>query len=139
MTTLLVAIDGSEHSRRAVQYAARRARGGACRIELLHVEAPVMAWEVGSVSSSSTVAMNRYTESRALLEAGEHEFDRGVAVTRHAIEGDPAKVILEQAAKLEADEIVIGSRGLRPLGAAVLGSVTYKVLHNASIPVIVVH
>ena len=139
MYTFLVAVDGSQHSRRAVQYAARRARASSCRIELLHVEAPVMAWEVGAVSSTETVAISRDGESRVLLDAGVREFDHGVIVAKHAVEGDPAKVILEQAAKLKADEIVIGSRGLRPLGAALLGSVAYKVLHDASIPVVVVH
>jgi len=139
MYTFLVAVDGSQHSRRAVQYAARRARASACRVALLHVETPVMAWEVGAVSSTEAVAICREDESQMLLDADVAEFDRGVEVVKHAVEGDPAKVILEQAAKLHADEIVIGSRGLRPLGAALLGSVAYKVLHDANVPVVVVH
>ena len=55
MYGILVAIDGSEHSLRAARYAARRAREAPCKIDLLHVEKPVMAWEVGPVSSSEAV------------------------------------------------------------------------------------
>ena len=35
-------------------------------------------------------------------------------------------------------EIIIGSRGLRPFGAALLGSVPYKVVHDTKVPVVVV-
>ena len=44
----------------------------------------------------------------------------------------------EQATKLGVDEIIIGSRGLRPFGAALLGSVPYKVVHDTKVPVVVV-
>jgi nucleotide-binding universal stress UspA family protein len=52
--------------------------------------------------------------------------------------GEPAATILDEATRLGVDEIIIGSRGLRPIGAALLGSVAYKVLHEAKIPVVVV-
>jgi nucleotide-binding universal stress UspA family protein len=139
MYTILLAIDGSEHSRRAVAYAAQRAKNAPCKINLLHVETPVMAWEIGAVSPAENVVAGRETKSRALLDAGASQFDRTIVVEKHAMEGEPARTILEQATKLGVDEIIIGSRGLRPLGAAVLGSVAYKVLHEAKVAVVVVH
>lgn len=138
MYRFLVAIDGSEHSRRAVDYAARRAKGVPCKIHLLHVEKPVMAWEVGPVSSIENVSTVREVESKEVLDAGAGQFDRATEVERHAVIGEPAATILEQATKLGVDEIIIGSRGLRPAGAALLGSVAYKVLHNAKVAVVVV-
>jgi nucleotide-binding universal stress UspA family protein len=138
MYRILVAIDGSEHSRRAVDYAARRAKGMRCKIDLLHVETPVMAWEVGPVSSNKTVLHARKAESQEVLDAGAGQFDRTTVVESHAVRGEPAATILEQATKLAVDEIVIGSRGLRPFGAAMLGSVAYRVLHEAKVPVVVV-
>jgi len=74
-----------------------------------------------------------------VLDAGGRQFGPTTGVERHAVTGEPAAAIVEQAAKLAADEFVIGSRGLRPLDAALLGSVAYKVLHDARIPVVVVH
>ena len=138
MYRILVAIDGSEHSLRAASYAARRARGVPCKIDLLHVEKPVMAWEVGPVSSNEAVSDVREAGSREVLDAGAGQFDATMDVERHAVRGEPAAAILEQATRLAADEIIIGSRGLRPFGAALLGSVAYKVLHEAKVPVVVV-
>ncbi len=138
MYRILVAIDGSEHSRRAVSYAARRAKAAPCRIDLLHVEHPVMAWEVGAVSPAEAVMASREVQSKEVLEAAASQFEHGTEVQSHTVIGEPAGTILEQAAKLGADEIVIGSRGLRPLGAAVLGSVAYKVVHDAKVAVVVV-
>ncbi len=138
MYRLLVAIDGSEHSRRAVDYAVRRAKGVPCKIHLLHVEKPVMAWEVGPVSSIEAVSDMREAESRAVLDAGASQIDQAIDVERHAVTGEPAATILEQATELAVDEIIIGSRGLRPVGAALLGSVAYKVLHDAKVAVVVV-
>lgn len=138
MYKFLVAIDGSEHSRRAVAYAARRAKSVPCRIYLLHVEKPVMAWEVGPVSSIEDASAVREVESKEVLDASASQFDQATEVERHAAIGEPAATILEQAAKLGVDEIIVGSRGRRPAGAALLGSVAYKVLHDAKVAVVVV-
>jgi nucleotide-binding universal stress UspA family protein len=138
MYRILVAVDGSEHSRRAVDYAAKRAKAVPCKIDLLHVEEPVMAWEVGPVSSIETVSDVREAESAEVLAAGAGQFDQTTDVERHAVRGEPAATILEQATKLAVDEIIIGSRGLRPFGAALLGSVAYEVLHGAKVAVVVV-
>jgi nucleotide-binding universal stress UspA family protein len=138
MYTIIVATDGSGHARRAVQYAARRARGARCRIHLLHVEKPVMAWEIGPVSPIEHVASARETESRKLLAESAAQFDPETELEKHALRGEPAATILQLAQQLGADEIIMGSHGRRPLGAALLGSVTYKVLHDARIAVVVV-
>jgi len=137
MGRMLVAIDGSEHSQRAVRYAARRAQETGCTIDLLHVERSVMAWEVGPVSPSEAVEDLREARSTKVLDEGAGGFGESTKVEKHAVTGDPAQVILEQADKLGVDEIVIGSHGLRPWGA-VLGSVAYKVLHEAHVAVVVV-
>ena len=80
----------------------------------------------------------RQTESKEVLDAARASIDQTTEVERHAVTGEPAATILEQATKLGVDEIIIGSRGLRPLGAALLGSVAYKVVHDAKVAVVVV-
>ena len=138
MYRILVAIDGSDHSLRAARYAARRAKEVPCKISLLHVEQPVMAWEVGPVSSLEAVADVREAGRNDVLDAGAREFAPSTVLERHTRTGDPAEAILHEATRLDADEIIIGSRGRRPFGAALLGSVAYKVLHEARVPVVVV-
>jgi nucleotide-binding universal stress UspA family protein len=138
MYKILVAIDGSAHAQRALQYAARRAQDARCEIHLLHVEKPVMAWEIGAVSPIEHVVSAREAESRELLSAGAAQFGPQGQIATHVLRGEPAGTILELAQKLGADEIIIGSHGRTPLGAALLGSVTYKVLHDARIAVVVV-
>jgi nucleotide-binding universal stress UspA family protein len=52
--------------------------------------------------------------------------------------GEPAQRILEEAARLRASGIVIGSRGLNTVQSLLLGSVAYKVMHLSPVPVMVV-
>lgn len=53
-------------------------------------------------------------------------------------EGQPAQVVLAAAADCQADLIIMGSHRHTVLGDAVLGSTTHKVLHSATVPVLVV-
>ena len=138
MDRILVAVDGSEPSQRAVDYAARRALGSACRVDVVHVENPVMAWEVGPLSSGETVEQLRSAESAKVLVDCVQRLDPSIPVDRHVVTGEPAEVILDLADKLGADEIVVGSHGLRPFGAVVLGSVATQVVNEARVPVVVV-
>ena len=135
---ILVAVDGSEHAQRAARYAAQRARETGCSIDLLHVGKAVMAWEVGPLASGDAVERLHEAESAKVIDECAPAFEGSPDMACHVVVGDPADTILEQAQKLGANEIVIGSRGLNALGAAVLGSVAYKVLNDASVPVVVV-
>jgi nucleotide-binding universal stress UspA family protein len=138
MYRILVAVDGSEPSLRAAEYAARRAQDTGCDVVLLHVEKSVMAWEVGPVSSEDTVVRLREIEAARVLVDCARPFDASARLERHVATGEPAEVILERAAALGAHEIVVGSRGFRPLGQAVLGSVAARIVHEAPVPVVVV-
>ena len=63
-----------------------------------------------------------------------HKYMRSVRV----LDGDPAKVILETAKELQADLIVMGSRGHNVMEALILGSVSHKVMLKTTIPVVLV-
>jgi nucleotide-binding universal stress UspA family protein len=97
-----------------------------------------MAWEVGPLSSGDMVATLHEEETARVLEACAGAFDASTRVERHVAFGDPAATILARADELGADEIVIGSRGFRPIKAAMLGSVAYRVVHEAQVPVVVI-
>ena len=97
-----------------------------------------MAWEVGPVSSSEVVERLHEAESARVLDDGAKQFDATVGVECHSVAGEPAQTILELADAIGADEIIVGSRGMRALGAAMLGSVASSVVHDAKVPVVVV-
>jgi nucleotide-binding universal stress UspA family protein len=59
-------------------------------------------------------------------------------VTWAAINGRPASVVLDEATAWSADLVVVGTRGLGPFTAALLGSVSDEIVDHATCPVLVV-
>jgi nucleotide-binding universal stress UspA family protein len=86
--------------------------------------------------------------SRAVQELGEritseavtlaHGVDASVAVQVELVNDRPAEAILRAADQYEALAIVVGAAGRGPIAGALLGSVTYQVVHRATRPVVVV-
>ncbi len=86
--------------------------------------------------------------SRAVQDLGEkitadavavaHEVDASVAVQVELVNDRPAEAILRAADQYEALAIVVGAAGRGPMAGALLGSVTYQVVHRATRPVVVV-
>jgi nucleotide-binding universal stress UspA family protein len=61
----------------------------------------------------------------------------GVIVERQVLLGRPSAAIVEQARDLDADLIVVGSRGQGPIRTMLLGSVSAEVIDHAPCPVLV--
>jgi nucleotide-binding universal stress UspA family protein len=74
---------------------------------------------------------------RTLLAELEREGPAGVELETELIQGPPADALVRVAHAHDADEIVVGSRGLGRFRAA-LGSVSHELLHEADVPVVVV-
>lgn len=83
-------------------------------------------------------AAERLLEETALADCAsslERLKASNVAHTLHVLMGDPAPRILERAAAIGASLILMGTRGHGPISSAMLGSVAYKVVHAADLPV----
>jgi len=143
---ILVAVDGSDHADRAVDFAAEIARCFGCPMTILNVAAS--ATPVPMMMGSYAELEQIWTESREALEdagrqiverAKRRATDAGLTDvhTRVAV-GSPALVITQVAADLGADVIVMGRRGLGDLEGLLLGSVSHKVAHVADATVITV-
>ena len=74
---------------------------------------------------------------RTLLAELDREGPAGVELETELIQGPPADALVRVAHAHDADEIVVGSRGLGRFRAA-LGSVSHELLHQADVPVVVV-
>ena len=140
MTGIIVGIDGSDHSRRALEWAAKEAAIRHAPLTVLVVQ-PAIAGYSGSATA--------YPGDAALADqagkTAQEETDQVVAglggpgpesVTVQATIGIPAAVLID--ASKDADLVVVGSRGTGGFRELVLGSVSTQVTHHAHCPVVVI-
>jgi nucleotide-binding universal stress UspA family protein len=138
---ILVAVDGSEHSRRTVEYIARQRRmfGAAERITCLFVESPPALRAVGALGTDPGMPALAQVDSERvaapILEILRAAGYQPELVTR---EGDAGVEIAQVARDGEYDLIVMGSHGRRFLKRTVLGSVARRVLAACEVPVLLV-
>lgn len=139
---ILVAIDGSEPSRRAALFAHDLAQQIGARITLLFVLEPPRVVPFGPLDA---FAIQGPTHSPKVMEAVQQLLDQVAAdLPKAQVEklveiGHPADTICLQAEQRRADLIVIGARGLSTGGRWLLGSVSDRVVQHAGRPVTVVH
>jgi nucleotide-binding universal stress UspA family protein len=96
---------------------------------------PAIGGEVADLSKSIQDIGERITgEALAIAKAA----DPSVAVEVQLVNDRPAEAILRAADEYDAFAIVVGQAGRGPLSGALLGSVTYQVVHRATKPVVVV-
>ncbi|MFO1351750.1 MAG: universal stress protein [Gammaproteobacteria bacterium] len=141
MTKILIAVDGSDNSNRAVQYVIAMAqRNIPLELHILNVEAPAIHYgEIDVyVGKDKLEKMQREAGERALQPARALLDAAGVPYQAHVFIGEAGKSIAEQASQLGCDEIVMGTRGLGALSTLLLGSVATKVIHHAHVPVTLV-
>lgn len=138
---ILVPIDFSDGSSRAVTQAVELARALGASIELFHsYQLPVFALPDSSVALSPTYVAD--LTDRAQKELNRHR-DRlaseGLSVTTKLLEGNAADAIVERANTINALMIVIGTHGRSGFRRFLLGSVTERVVRTATVPVLTVH
>jgi universal stress protein A len=138
--TILAAIDFSAASKQVVAVAAQLAQATRARLVLLHVVPPPIGTDsdlgpqaaAEYLAAASSTAAKNLTALQTTLQA------KGVAiVTRHLL-GHPGQSIVEQAAALEADYVVLGSHGHGAFYELIVGSTATRVLKQARCPVVVV-
>lgn len=137
LTHILVATDFGPCSELAVDHAfALAARLGA-KVHLLHVFS-IPGLPDGAAYAASALDDAEQAAGKRLAEFVRARTDAGLLGEQSVRMGDPAKVILQVAAQLDADLIVLGTHGRRGLSRLLLGSVAESVVHNAECPVTVV-
>jgi nucleotide-binding universal stress UspA family protein len=134
---VLLAVDGSNSAARALEYVCTLRRGGAqFEVELLNVPKPVPAL----CFESQPMADSYYREQGEAVVDDVKEALRGAGLifNAHLEAGDAAGKIVEVAERENCTRIVMGTRGLGSIGNLILGSVAYKALQLAPIPVTLV-
>lgn len=144
---ILVPIDGSETAKKAAEYAFGLAKLTHAGVILLSVidRSPFVGKPIMPASRTPThliEALDDFLNEDAELQIAEVEEiaqKEGISVTKLITSGHAVEEIVHQAETLNADLIVMGSHGRSALEAALLGSVTFGVIHkDTRIPVLVV-
>jgi nucleotide-binding universal stress UspA family protein len=140
--TIVVGVDGSEGGMAALEYAAVEAARRSARLRIVAAwEMPIAGYDPDFPRSLDVQMLDALRVRAGRLSddalATVKKLQPSVDAEALATQGPPADVLLEQGA--DADLIVVGRRGLGGLKSLLLGSVSNKVVHHATCPVVVVN
>lgn len=141
MKKLLVAFDGSETSKRALQHAVDRAKNdSSLSIHLVTAhESPIFYPEIGLTVPYEKLVELAAGEAARIQEPAERLMDAaGVRYTEEIVGGHIANAIADRANQDDVAGVVMGTRGMSALKSLVLGSVASQVVHLAHAPVTLV-
>jgi nucleotide-binding universal stress UspA family protein len=131
---MVLAIDASDFSKRAVKVASELAGKLDAEVVVLHVEEKTMG-------HGGAYTMETNADAHDLVEKVTKELkDAGLSargVIHPALHGHTAHAIVELADAEAADLVVLGTRGLSDLAGIMVGSVTHKLLQITHTPVLV--
>lgn len=141
MPGIIVGVDGSHHSTRALEWALKEAAIQHAPLTVLTVHSvPASPW------TGSPVLLGRDADDQERMLKGAEELTHKAAsqlgdarpesVSIRAISGYPAQELIEESR--DADLVVVGSRGAGGFTKLVLGSVSSQIVGHAHCPVVVV-
>jgi len=136
---VLVAFDGSPDAQLALEHAIALAQSFRARLALVAVvpPPPPFAWQAPGGLIQVHEAQQADLDRR--LHGAADSVPADLPVTHRLLDGDPGREILRAAREGDHDLIVLGGRGRGRMTAALLGSVSRRVMHDAQVPVMVVH
>ena len=139
MKQIVIATDGSAPATEAVDVGLELAREQGAEVTFVHVTEPD-DYVVSRLGPGHAVPHHEPIDASetALAAAEEAAKEAGVSYALERISGEAVDTIVAVADAKNADLIVVGSRGLGPVKAALLGSVSRGVLDDARRPVLIV-
>ena len=143
VNTVVVGYDGSDCSQRAIDAALVVLNDGGTMHLVSAYDAP-SARQIkdayAEVPAEFTSSVDLMAEPRSKLEkAAQNIREKGITVVEHFLDDDPASAMLHLVDEIDADMIVVGSRGLGRASRVVRGSVSTKIAHHAHVDFMVIH
>ncbi|MDE3034840.1 MAG: universal stress protein [Nitrospirota bacterium] len=139
---ILLALDGSDESTKAVQFLARAPFKGPMRVTAVLVWPGHHAGLLGpakGLRDMRSAAKTARAQGEALLRSTVAPLSgKPYEVETEWLQGDPAFSLIEAAARHQAQMIVLGARGMKAVKRFLLGSVSQKVLVHAPCSVLIV-
>jgi nucleotide-binding universal stress UspA family protein len=141
MMKLLAAVDLSKASGYVIEAVHRVASATDAEVYVLHTIIPlpgIAGPEFNPVTEYQEMSERYQDEQDQLNELVSQLVDVDVNATALMVQGDPAKTILTEAERLDAELVVIGSHGHGMMFDALVGSISAGILRKSTIPVLVV-
>jgi nucleotide-binding universal stress UspA family protein len=135
----MVATDFSPAAATAVERAAELAAAHDAELRLVHAVVYVEAAEAASLPTAATYDQLLASGGARLEELAVRLRGRGLRVTLAFDFGQPAQLVLREAARWLPDLLVVGTRGLGGWRHLLLGSTAERILEHATCPVLAVH
>jgi len=139
---ILLAIDGSRHSLRAVERLIEHADWyrEIPQVELVNVHLPVPRLpRMNVVVGASQIRRYYDKEGNAALAKARKLLDRnGIRYSARLLVGPVAETLIKHAKLTRCDLIMIGTRGLTAAGNLLLGSTANKLAHLSPVPLLLV-
>ena len=140
---ILIAVDQSPHSERAVRFVSRMRWPAGSRVIVTSVMSPPLSPPVTGVDAGVSLMVEVSAEQVAETQARVAEVETtlraaGIATENRLPTGDPRDVLLRLVEDERVDLIVLGSHGRTGLAKLLLGSVSSHVVTHAHCSVLVV-
>lgn len=136
---VLVPVDGSDNSFRALDVALLLSEKLGAKITAIHVMEEIPVLHIHSEKLLREL-LDAYKKERQIIltKSAEVATRKGISINTKLLQGNAGSTILDFCEKEKYDIIVMGSRGMGKFKELVLGSVSNKVIHHASCPVLIV-
>lgn len=136
---IVVGVDGSEHSRRALEAAFDEARRRGAAVDVVHAYELPLYWGPSPFLAPVPLPNGDEVRARAMavIDQTVGTAPQDLQVDRLAVHGPSAPMLLQVASG--ADLLVVGSRGLGGFAGLLLGSTGHQLIAHAPCPVLVVH
>jgi nucleotide-binding universal stress UspA family protein len=140
MKRILVAVDGSEPSLKAVRMAAEMAAKFGAKLTLVHVVPKLLLPpDVYGLTIAAVEREHRAYADKILDKALAAVETPGLETSRTVLFGSAPEALAEEAAAADVGMVVIGSRGHGTVARVFLGSVSDRLVRISPKPVLVVH
>ncbi|MDP8023454.1 MAG: universal stress protein [Nitrososphaeria archaeon] len=138
ISKIIIGYDGSEHAKAAIEFLKNLEEFKKAELHVVTVVDFTQLYSYGvDIPQSVYESIKNHNEEMLKTIVNEIKGAGGNAIGV-MLEGSPADAILDYAQKINADMIVVGSRGLSTFRGLLLGSVSAKLVRESKIPVLVV-
>ena len=138
-TNILVPVDGSDNSYRALDAAFLFSEKLGSNITVIHVMEQVPITHIGSEKQINEFLEAYKKENQEILsKCSEIAAQKGLTINTYLLEGNPASAILDFSKKEKFDLLIMGRRGLGKFKELILGSISNKIVHHSQSAVLLI-
>lgn len=136
---VLVPVDGSDNSLRALDAALLLSEKIGAEVTAIHVmeDIPILHIQSEKLLRELIDAYKKETQ-QILSKCSDIATRKGLSITTKLLQGNVGSTILDFCEREKYDVIIMGSRGMGKFKELVLGSVSNKIVHHSSCPVMII-